>query len=107
MVVGLSVSKKGVLKKNAKFSLFANIFSFLLEAYPKGDAFKLIESLDKKTILDIYKMTGQLRMTEEEKKAKLQVKYNEELDVILDNVSAKGIDLKQLAKQYGNQVELT
>ena len=86
---------------------FANIFSFLLEAYPRGDAFNLINILDKKTILDIYTMTGQLRMTEEEKKAKLQVKYNEELDVILDNVAAKGIDLKQLAKQYGSQVELT
>lgn len=85
---------------------YANTFSFLLEAYPKGDAFKLIESLDKKTVLDIYKMTGQLRMTEEEKKAKLQVKYNEELDIILNNVEAKGIDLKELARQYGSEIQL-
>ena len=85
---------------------FANTFSFLLEAYPKGDAFRLIELLDKKTILDIYTMTGQLRMTEEEKKAKMQVKYNEELDVILNNVASKGINLKELAKQYGNELSL-
>lgn len=83
---------------------FANTFSFLLEAYPKGDAFNLINTLDKKTILDIYKMTGQLRMTEEEKKAKLQIKYNQELDDILNNVSNKGINLKELAKQYGNEI---
>lgn len=83
---------------------FANTFSFMLEAYPKGDAFSLINNFDKKTVLDIYKMTGQLRMSEEDKQAKMKVKYDEEIDVILENVSAKGLDIKELAKQYGTKV---
>jgi len=83
---------------------FANVFAFILEAYPK-DAFRLLD-LDKQTVLDLYKMTGQLRMTEEEKKAKLQPKYNEELDSILDKINAKGLNIKELAEQYGNPIEL-
>ena len=45
-------------------------------------------------------------MTEEEKKAKLQPKYNEELDSILDKINAKGLNIKELAEQYGNPIEL-
>lgn len=83
---------------------FANTFSFILEAYPKGDAFKLIENFDKTTVLDIYKMAGQLRMTEEEKKEKMKVKYDQELDNILNKVTNKGLDIKELAKQYGTPI---
>lgn len=83
---------------------FANTFSFVLEAYPKGDAFKLLEQFDKKTILDIYKMAGQLRMSEEEKKEKRKIKYDQELDDILNKVNNKGLDIKELAKLYGTPI---
>ena len=51
-------------------------------------------------------MAGQLRMTEEEKKAKMKVKYDQEIDEMQAKLETKGLSFIELAKQYGSEVQL-
>lgn len=49
-------------------------------------------------------MAGQLRMTEEEKKAKMKVKYDQEVEDIQSKILSKGFTPLELAKQYGTPI---
>ena len=61
----------------------ADLVSFIIEANPKTVAW-LYETFDKKTVLDIYKMQGQLRMTDEEKEQVRRKVWDDKTDKNLE-----------------------
>lgn len=63
----------------------ADLVSFIIEANPKTVAW-LYKTFDKKTVLDIYKMQSQLRMTEEEKEQVRRKTWDNKVDEKLEQV---------------------